>query len=213
MWEDAVRRESIQKIGDCEFGIADCELRRRNIRNSPFDIRNAEVLGRMRIRDWREARMGNTRRVAGFTLIEMIIVIMIIAILIGVLLPQFRGTQDEASLQRARSELRTLATALESYYIHNSNAMPSALSSLTSATPRIVNVIPNDPLRGGANAYSYYRDTNNIYYVVFSYGLDRAAAITGISTAGVPQCTGVACTSSIDDACITNGTPPGASNC
>ena len=164
-------------------------------------------------RTWRRIQMCRVRRVPGFTLIEMIIVIMIIAILIGLLLPQFRGTQDEASIQRARAELRTLATALESYYIHNSNALPAAMSSLTSATPRIVNAIPNDPLRGGTNAYSYYKDTNSVYYVVFSYGLDRAAAITSISTAGVPQCSGGACGTSIDDVCITNGTPPGASSC
>ena len=160
-----------------------------------------------------EGSMKPKRRRGGFTLIEMMIVIVVIAILIGVLLPQFRGTQDEASIQRARSELRTIATALESYYIHNSNAMPLALTSMTTATPRIINSIPNDPFRGGANAYGYYRDTNNIYYVAFSYGTDRAVAITAISTAGIPQCTGVACTSGIDDICITNGTPPGAPNC
>ena len=143
----------------------------------------------------------------GFTLIEMMIVIVVIAILIGVLLPQFRGTQDEASTQRARSELRTLATALESYYIHNSNAFPAALSSLTSATPRIVSSIPNDPFRSGANAYTYYVSANSSYYVVVSYGPNRAAEITAISNAG-------ALTGTVtDDICITNGTPAGTTNC
>ena len=151
----------------------------------------------------------------GFTLIEMMIVIAVIAILIGVLLPQFRGTQDEAAIQRSRSELRTIATALESYYIHNSNAYPAALSTLNSATPRIISTTPNDPFRGGANAYTYYRDSGGtpVYYVVMSYGPDRAAAITSITTAGVVQCTAANCATSIDDVCITNGTPAGASNC
>ena len=151
---------------------------------------------------------------SGFTLIEMMIVIAVIAILLGVLLPQFRGTQDEARMQRGRSELRTVATALESYYIHNSNAFPSALSSLTTATPRIVSSIPNDPFRGGSNAYSYFRDggATPVYYVAFSYGPDAAAAITAISTAGVIQCGAGACATSIDDICITNGTPVGATS-
>lgn len=121
---------------------------------------------------------------SGFTLIEMMIVIVVIAILIGVLLPQFRGTQDEAAIQRARSELRTLATAIESYYIHNSNTLPTALSNLTSATPRIVTTIPDDPFRSGSNDYTYYKDTNGVYYVIFSYGMDRAADISGINTSG-----------------------------
>ena len=142
-----------------------------------------------------------------FTLIEMLIVIMVIAILIGVLLPQFRGAQDEAAIQRAKSELRTLATALESYYIHNSNTVPSALTSLTTASPRIVSSIPDDPFRSGSNDYSFYRDSNTIYYVVFSYGQDRAAGITGISTAG-------ALTGTVgDDICVTNGNGNGGSNC
>ena len=143
---------------------------------------------------------------SAFTLIEMMIVIVVIAILLGVLLPQFRGTQDEAATQRARSELRTLATALESYYIHNSNAFPAALSSLTSATPRIVSSIPDDPFRA-ATDYSYYVSGNSHYYVVFSYGPNRAAEITAISNTGV--LTGTV----TDDVCVTDGTPAGTSNC
>ena len=137
----------------------------------------------------------------GFTLIELMIVLVVIAILLGVVLPQFKGTQDEANMQRARSELRTLATAVESYYIHNSNALPSALSSLTSASPRIVNAIPNDPFNAGSS-YSYSRDngTTPIYYVIFSYGPGRTAGITGISTAGALTGT------QGDDICVTNGT-------
>ena len=155
-------------------------------------------------------RIGVDQRVdqrrSAFTLIEMMIVIVVIAILLGVLLPQFRGTQDEASIQRARSELRTLATALESYYIHNSNALPSALTSLTTATPRIISSVPDDPFRA-ATDYSYYVSGNGHYYVVFSYGPNRAAEITAVGNTG-------ALTGSVsDDICVTNGTPAGTSSC
>ena len=140
----------------------------------------------------------------GFTLIEMMIVISVIAILIGVLLPTFRGTQDEAATQRGRSEMRTIATALESYYIHNSNAYPSALTSLTTATPRIISRVPDDPFRAVGTSYSYARDTNGVYYVVWSYGPDRTVGLTGISTAGALTGT------QGDDICVSNGT---ASTC
>ena len=144
--------------------------------------------------------MHRHRRNAGFTLIEIMIVIVVIAILIGVLLPNFRGTQDEAMTQRGRSEMRTLATAIESYYIHNSNTLPANLTALITATPRIINVVPDDPFRSGSNDYSYARDTNGVYYVVWSYGVDRTAGITGISTAGALTGT------QGDDLCVTNGT-------
>ena len=140
------------------------------------------------------------QRVSAFTLIEMMIVIVVIAILIGMLLPSFRGTQDEAAEQRARSELRTLATAIESYYLHNTNTLPTTLSALTSATPRIVSSIPDDPFRAGSNDYSYARDSNAVYYVVWSYGRDRAADITGMDTDGTMA------GANDDDIFVTNGT-------
>ena len=131
----------------------------------------------------------------------MMIVIVVISILIGVLLPQFRGTQDEASIQRARAEMRTIATAIESYYIHNSNALPASLTALTSATPLILNKVPSDPFNPTAGtAYQYAKDTNGVYYVVWSLGLNRTVGLTGISTAGALTGT------QGDDLCVTNGT-------
>ena len=132
-----------------------------------------------------------------FTLIEMLIVIVVIGILVGVLLPNFRGVQDEANTQRARSELRTVATALESYYIHNSNAYPSALTSLATASPLIINRIPADPFNG-STAYQY--NTTSGYYVVWSIGIDRTVGLTGINSSGALTGT------QGDDLCVTNGT-------
>ena len=144
----------------------------------------------------------------GFTLIEMMIVIVVIAILIGALLPQFRGAQDEASEQRARSELRTLATAVESYYIHNSNTLPANLAALTSVNPRIVSRVPNDPFRSGSNAYTYATDANGVYYAIYSYGRDRAVDISGINTSGQMTESGD-CT---EDVYVSNGTGTDASS-
>lgn len=142
----------------------------------------------------------HVKRETGFTLIEMMLVIVVIAILIGVLLPNFRGTQDEASEQRARSELRTLATAIESYYLHNSNTLPANLTALTTATPRIVTTIPDDPFRTGSNDYSYATSGNGVYYVVWSFGRDRATDISGVNNDGTLAGT------NDDDIFVTNGT-------
>ena len=147
---------------------------------------------------------------AGFTLIEMMIVIVVIAILIGVLLPQFRGTQDEAAIQRSRSELRTIATALESYYIHNNNSFPSALSSLTTVIPRIISTIPDDPFRTGSTDYTYATSSNGSYYVVYSYGVDRDQDISGINNSGqMTEASGGDCTA---DIWVSNGVGTDASS-
>ncbi|MBI3324668.1 MAG: type II secretion system protein GspG [Candidatus Omnitrophica bacterium] len=153
-------------------------------------------------------RIENGVALNGFTLIEMMIVIAVIAILVGVLLPQFRGTQDEAAEQRAKAELRTIATAIESYYIHHSNTLPATLSALTSVTPRIITVIPDDPFNG-TNDYQYAKDANSVYYVVFSIGSDRAADVSGINTSGqITEAVGGDCT---EDVLVTNGVRTDAS--
>ena len=56
----------------------------------------------------------------GFTLIELLIVVAIIAILAAIAVPNFLEAQTRAKVSRVKSDLRTFATALESYHIdHN----------------------------------------------------------------------------------------------
>jgi prepilin-type N-terminal cleavage/methylation domain-containing protein len=58
---------------------------------------------------------------AGFTLIELLIVVAIIAILAAIAVPNFLEAQVRSKASRAVSDLRTIATGLESYYVdHNS---------------------------------------------------------------------------------------------
>ena len=121
----------------------------------------------------------------GFTLLELLIVLAVIAILIGVALPRFKGMTDEGNIARAKAELRTLQTAVESYYIHNSQAYPAALSDLTTATPQIVTAIPSDPFAASGTAYVYTRGgTNNKYYIIYSVSVaaNGSAAISATNT-------------------------------
>jgi general secretion pathway protein G len=131
----------------------------------------------------------------GFTLIELLIVIAVISILIGIALPRFKGMQQEGDIAKAKSELRTLQTAAESYYIHNSNTYPSALSSLTSATPNIIgSSLPTDPFNG-TNNYGYATDGASPvkYYVLYSVG-PGANGSAAVSTAGaVTETNGSSC--------------------
>lgn len=147
----------------------------------------------------------------GFTLIEILIVIAVIAILVGISLPYMKGMQDEGNGAKAAGELRTLATAVESYYIHNSRTYPSQSttvvtdwqSALTSASPTIVQTALTDPfVAGGSTPYRYATSaaSDSQYYVIFSVGSDNTAGITGISAAGAIVGTPG------DDIYISNGT-------
>lgn len=59
----------------------------------------------------------------GFTLIELLIVVAIIAILAAIAVPNFLEAQVRAKVSRVKADQRTLATALETYYVDN-NAYP-----------------------------------------------------------------------------------------
>jgi type II secretion system protein G len=53
----------------------------------------------------------------GFTLIELLIVIAIILILIAIALPNFLEAQIRARVVKAKSEMKSIYTGMESYYI------------------------------------------------------------------------------------------------
>ena len=129
----------------------------------------------------------------GFTLLELLIVIAVIAILIGIALPRFRGMREEGNIARAKGELRTLQTGVESYYIHNNNAYPSALSNLTTATPNIVgDPLPEDPFSPGSN-YGYDLSNNQEYYVVYSIGTGGNGNATINDSGNVTETNGLSC--------------------
>jgi len=116
----------------------------------------------------------------GFTLIEMLIVIAVISILIGIALPRFKGMQEEGNIAKAKGELRTLQTAVESYYIHNGSVYPASLVNVTTQRPQIVSSVPNDPF--GASNYVYSTGGTNLY-VIYSVGPAGNGSAT-ISTNG-----------------------------
>ncbi len=135
-------------------------------------------------------------RKSGFTIIEMLIVIAIIATLVGIALPRLRSMQMEGDYAKAAGELRTLQAAVESYYIHNARQYPGqvagpstswqAVITPTSLQPQIIAAVLTDPFSTVAEQYRYATSgTNNSeYYVIFSIGPDHTVGITGIATDG-----------------------------
>ena len=60
-----------------------------------------------------------SRRESGFTLIEIMVVLVIIAIMTALIAPNIRGKVDEARVTAAKQDIRTLETALDFFQMEN----------------------------------------------------------------------------------------------
>src|ERR1044072_7891341 len=54
----------------------------------------------------------------GFTLIEIMVVVVILGILAATIIPQFMGTTHEARVNTAKANIAELESALERFHIH-----------------------------------------------------------------------------------------------
>lgn len=109
---------------------------------------------------------------AGFTLIELLVVVAIIAILAAIAIPNLLEAQTRAKVSRAKSDMRVLAGALESYRVDN-NLYPedyaattprrTGLGRLTSPIAYISSV-PDDALGG------YYSSAEKVQVRSYSLG-------------------------------------------
>jgi len=86
----------------------------------------------------------------GFTLIELVVVLAILAVINAFLFSSFSGSQKKARDNRRKADIKSVHSALEYFYFYNGFYPTQPVYntfevSLPALTPRYLVVIPDDP--------------------------------------------------------------------
>jgi len=120
----------------------------------------------------------------GFTLIEIMVVIVILALLAALVGPKILGRTDDAKIQTTKTQIRSLESALKLYKLDN-GVYPTTEQGLNSLVAKpTVGTIPKNykdggyleskqvPKDGWGNDYIYVSPGEHGDYDLSSYGAD-----------------------------------------
>ncbi len=117
----------------------------------------------------------------GFTLVEILIVVVILGILAAIVIPQFSNASSDSKLATLKTNLQTVRCQLELYKIEHDDIYP-VLASFEDAmvtTGKYLQKVPTNPFTGnaaiaasGTSAWIYVvtTDANGIESATFNAG-------------------------------------------
>lgn len=125
------------------------------------------------------AQPGESRAAAGFTLLELLVVIVIIGLLAGYVAPRYFSQVGKSEVQVARAQIDAIEKALEQYRL-DTRRLPTTEQGLTVLVsrpsgepnwngPYLKKVAPSDPW---GRPYVYRVPGQKGEFDLFSYGKD-----------------------------------------
>ena len=113
----------------------------------------------------------------GFTLVELLLVLVILALIAGLVLPGIIGKAESAKAKASSSQISRISMSVESFYLDTGNT-PSSLEELVNQPsgvtgwngPYIKNSLLNDPW---GQPYKYKVPGEHGDFDIVSFGADR----------------------------------------
>jgi general secretion pathway protein G len=125
-------------------------------------------------------------RVAGFTLLELLVVVAIIGLLAGYVGPKYFGQIGKAEVKEAKAQIDALEKSLDAYRLDTGRypTTEQGLSALVTQPPGTVGwtgpyLKKGVPLDPWSHPYQYKSPGDHGEYDVWSYGKDGAPGGTG----------------------------------
>lgn len=115
----------------------------------------------------------NKTRQNGFTLIEIMIVVVIIGILASVIAPKIFDKPGQARTIKAQHDIKTLSSLMGLYRLDNFD-YPSTSQGLGALVGKYIDKLPKDPWN---NDYIYIGSQDS--FQLYSYGKDGTAGGSG----------------------------------
>lgn len=114
-------------------------------------------------------------KLKGFTLLELLVVIVIIGLLAGYVAPRYFSQVGKSEVQVARAQIDALEKAVDQYRLDN-RRYPTSEEGLAAIQPYLKKTLPNDPW---GRPYVYRVPGEKSEYDVISYGRDGKPGGTG----------------------------------
>ena len=112
------------------------------------------------------------RSQSGFTLIELMIVIAIIAILAAILIPNFLHARSEAQTSGCEGNEKQIATALEEYAVDNNGKYVGGSVTSTLLGTLYLGVTPSDPVNSSNYSVNTAATGSGSYQITDAGGHD-----------------------------------------
>lgn len=123
----------------------------------------------------------------GFTLIELMVVIVILGILAGLIVPRIMGRPEQAKQLKARMQIESISTALKLYKLDNGHYPTTEQGLQALVEPPTSGNIPNNWRKGGylekgkvpkdpwGNDFVYLSPGIHDDFDIIAYGADGAS--------------------------------------